>query len=138
VEIIQQWNQQDSDYIRKKVIEHNMRCLSDEVKSPLENVSFMIRNEENELVGGVTATIFWHHMHIDFLWVSEGLRHGGYGSQLIKKMEDLAIEKGCRLIVLDTFSFQAPDFYKKQGFKVIGVVKDHPKGHHQYFMEKRL
>lgn len=136
--MIQQWNQQDSDYIRKKVIEHNMKSLSDEVKTPLENVSFVIRNDKGELVGGVTGTIFWYHMHIDFLWVSEELRHDGYGSQLIKKMEDLAYEKGCRLIILDTFSFQAPNFYKKQGFKVIGVVEDHPKGHHQYFMEKRL
>lgn len=138
MKIIQQWNQQDSDYIRKKVIEHNMSSLSDEIKTPLENVSFVLRNEKDELVGGVTATIFWHHMHIDFLWVSDKHRNGRYGSKLINKIENLAIEKDCRLIILDTFSFQAPEFYKKLGFKVIGVIKDNPKGHNQYFMEKRL
>jgi ribosomal protein S18 acetylase RimI-like enzyme len=138
MKIIQQWNQKDSDYIKKKVIEHNMTQLSDDVKTPLEKVSFVIRNEEDGLVGGVTATMFWHHMHIDFLWVSKEHRHDGYGSKLIKKIEGLAIDKGCRLILLDTFSFQAPEFYKKHGFNVIGVVEDHPKGHNQYLLEKKL
>lgn len=48
------------------------------------------------------------------------------------------MEKGCRLILLDSFSFQAPDFYKKHGYREYGVVEDHPKGHSQHFLEKRL
>ena len=66
-------------------------------------------------------------------------RHEGYGSKLINLVEEFAIEKECRLINLDTFSFQAyPEFYKKHGFKVIGVSEDHPKGHNHYYLEKRL
>jgi GNAT superfamily N-acetyltransferase len=60
------------------------------------------------------------------------------GSQLLNEIEQLAKEKGCRLICLDTFSFQAPGFYKKHGYKVFGVLEDHPKGFNQYFLEKRL
>ena len=37
---------------------------------------------------------FWHHVHVDFLWVSEEYRHEGYGSKLIKLIEEFAIEKG--------------------------------------------
>ena len=55
----------------------------------------------------------------------------------LKNKKQFAIEKGCRLINLDTFSFQAPDFYKKHGYKVIGVSED-PKGHNHYYLEKRL
>ncbi len=54
------------------------------------------------------------------------------------KLEDIAKEKGCRLILLDSFSFQAPEFYKKHGYREYGVVEDHPKGHSQHFLEKRL
>lgn len=73
-----------------------------------------------------------------FLWVDESVRHDGYGSQLIHKIEDIAKEKGCRLILLDSFSFQAPEFYKKHGYREYGVVEDHPKGYSQHFLEKRL
>ncbi len=138
MKIVQQWNEQDSDFIRKKVIEHNMKSLSDEVKTPLEHVSFVLRNDEGSLVGGVTATIFWHHMHVDFLWVSEEYRGNDYGLKLMKELEKCARDKHCRLMMLDTFSFQAPNFYRKLGFHVVGEIKDHPKGHNQYFMEKRL
>ena len=138
MKIVKQWIQEDSDFIRKKVIEHNLSCLSEEEKSPSEKISFIVKNEKEEIVGGITATTFWHHLHIDFFWVSKEYRHEGYGSKLIKMMEEFAIEKGCRLINLDTFSFQAPDFYKKHGYKIIGISEDHPKGHNQYYFEKRL
>jgi hypothetical protein len=39
---------------------------------------------------------------------------------------------------LDTFSFQAPDFYKKLGYEVFGELQDFPHGHQRYFMKKRL
>lgn len=76
--------------------------------------------------------MFWHHVHIDILWVDENFRENGYGSKLVKKVEDLAVEKGCRFIYLDTFSFQAPEFYKKNGYEVFGMLEDHPKGFNQY------
>ncbi|MFD1019608.1 GNAT family N-acetyltransferase [Thalassobacillus hwangdonensis] len=138
MKITQQWNQQDSDFIRKKVIEHNVSQLPEDCKTPNEQTSFILRNEQDEIVGGITATTFWHHMHIDFLWVDDRLRGRGYGAELLKKTEQLAIEKGCRFIALDTFSFQAPEFYKRYGFEVFGVIEDHPKGFNQYFLHKWL
>lgn len=72
-------------------------------------------------------------MHIDFLWIEDKLRHQGYGTKLLHKIEGIAKEKKCRLIMLDTFSFQAPEFYKE-----FGLLKDHPKGFSQHFLEKRL
>uniref|UniRef100_UPI0006667EB8 GNAT family N-acetyltransferase n=2 Tax=Bacillaceae TaxID=186817 RepID=UPI0006667EB8 len=75
MKIVQQWVQEDSDYIREKVIEYNQKYLADEEKTPSEKVSFIVRNE-------------------NFLWVSEEYRHEGYGSKLIKLIEEFAIEKG--------------------------------------------
>jgi len=136
--IVKQWVQEDSDYIRKKLIEYNMSQVDEETKTPLEQISFVMRNDEDEIVGGVVGEMFWHHLHIDFLWVADDYRHGGYGSKLIHRIEAYAREKECHLVILDTFSFQAPHFYKKLGYKEFGVLKDFPKGQSQYFMEKRL
>lgn len=138
MEIIQQWKQDESDYIRKKVIEHNMEQLPDELKTPNQDVSFILKDEQGVIVGGITANMFWHHMHIEFLWVDKSLRKEGYGSQLLKRLEDFAIHKGCRFIYLDTFSFQAPEFYKKNGYEIFGTIENHPKGFNQYFLQKRF
>jgi ribosomal protein S18 acetylase RimI-like enzyme len=139
VKITNQWSQEDSDYIRKKVIEHNLSVLPDEVKHPVKNVSFVLRNDEGDIVvGGITGTIFWYHLHIDFLWVDQSLRGRGYGKALLEQIEESAKEHHCRLILLDSFSFQAPDFYQKYGYHVVGKVENHPKGHTQYYLEKRL
>lgn len=138
VKITNQWSQEDSDYIRKKVIEHNLSVLPAEVKHPVKNVSFILRNNEGEIVGGVTGAIFWYHLHIDFLWVDHSLRGKGYGKELLERIEASARENHCRLILLDTFSFQAPDFYQKYGYEVVGLVENHPEGHQQYYLEKRI
>ena len=136
--IVQQWKQADSDFIRKKLIEHNMEQLPDKLKTSYEDVSFILKDDLGEIIGGITANIFWHHMHIDFLWVDKSVREKGYGRELLKRMETLALDKGCRLIFLDTFSFQAPEFYKKNGYEVFGTIEDHPKGFNQYFLHKKF
>ncbi|WP_342509635.1 GNAT family N-acetyltransferase [Sporosarcina sp. FSL K6-2383] len=139
MQINQQWNQEDSDYIRKKVIKHNLSKIPDEVKHPVKNISFMLRNEEEEILGGITGTIFWYHLHIDFLWVDESLRGKGYGKKLLDQIEKTARENNCKLIQLDTFSFQAPDFYQKYGYQIVGIIEEHPtKDFQQYYLEKRL
>nr|WP_219914689.1 GNAT family N-acetyltransferase [Thalassobacillus sp. CUG 92003] len=120
------------------MIEHNMEHLPDKLKTPNESISFVLKDDTGTLIGGITANMFWHHMHIDFFWVDKKVRAKGYGTQLIEKLEQLAIEKHCRFISLDTFSFQAPEFYKKKGYEVFGTIEDHPKGFNQYFLHKRL
>ncbi|MGQ8812521.1 GNAT family N-acetyltransferase [Bacillus sp. NA_165.1] len=128
----------EGEYIKNKVIQYNMSILTDEVKQPMEEVSLVVKNEEGKIFGGVTGTMYFYHPYIDFLWVDKSARHDGWGSQLLHKIEEIAKEKGCRLILLDSFSFQAPEFYKKHGYREYGIVEDHPKGHSQHFFEKRL
>jgi len=138
MKISKEWNEEDSSYIKKKVIEHNMKMLEDEAKSPLDQVSFMLRDDDGQLLGGITGEAFWYHMHIDFLWVDESLRGQGYGKQLLHQLEEYAQENNYYLILLDSFSFQAPQFYKNHGYKEFGKVEDHPRGHSRSYLMKRL
>ena len=49
-----------------------------------------------------------------------------------------AVARRCHLAVLDTHSFQAPDFYKRLGYEEIGVADGYPIGHKKYFLKKAL
>ncbi|MGG1680327.1 GNAT family N-acetyltransferase [Neobacillus sp. NRS-1170] len=135
MKISKEWVPEHSDYIRKKVIEYNLSILPDEVKQSSISVSHILRNDDGKIVGGITGTIFRYHLHINYLWVDNSLRGKGYGKELLNHIEKTARENNCRLILLDSFSFQAPDFYQKLGFKVVGIVEDHP---NCLFMVERL
>ncbi|MEC0281065.1 GNAT family N-acetyltransferase [Terribacillus saccharophilus] len=136
--IIQESNEEVSQYIRERLIAYNAEQLPAEVKSKKETAAFTVRDEAGSIVGGVTCTLFWQHMHIDFLWVEETKRKEGLGAKLLAEAENFAKQKGARLIKLDSFSFQAPRFYEKHGYTVYGKLEDHPVGHTQYFFVKRL
>lgn len=61
MKIVQQWNQEDREYIRQRLIEYNASQLPDEVKHPVEHVSFIVRDDDDQIVGGVIE----HHPTVE-------------------------------------------------------------------------
>jgi hypothetical protein len=57
---------------------------------------------------------------------------------LLAKVEKVAKECCVHLPHLDTFDFEAKDFYIKHGYDVFGVLEDWPLGHKRYYMKKVL
>lgn len=116
---------------------YNRSQVGGREKAPL---TFFLRDVEGRIVGGVhgnySSTSGW--LYVSMLWVSEGARGGGYGSRLMRRIEGEAFGRGCRNAYLDTFSFQAPGFYKKLGYVVFGELEDFPEGHSRIFLRKRL
>ena len=82
--------------------------------------------------------LYWEWFHLDLLWVKEELRHCGHGHSLLLRAEEEARKRGARHVFLDTFSFQAPDFYKQHGYQVFGELQDFPPGYQRYFLTKEL
>lgn len=106
--------------------------------STFEPIALLVRDEHDAILGGLYAHTFYRWLFIELLAVPEQGRGKGIGSQLMQKAEDLAREKDCVGIWLDTFSFQAPEFYKKLGFSECGEILDYPLGHKRHFFQKRL
>ncbi|MDW9404888.1 GNAT family N-acetyltransferase [Pseudomonas soli] len=92
----------------------------------------------DEIVGGLYARLGGGWMFVELLVVPERMRGQGCGRELMARAEALARKKGCGGIWLDTFSFQAPDFYRQLGFEFFGEIADFPPGHTRYFLQKRL
>jgi ribosomal protein S18 acetylase RimI-like enzyme len=97
-----------------------------------------IHDSHGQLVGGLAATTYWGWLDIEELWISEGLRHRGFGSQLLTRAEGEAQQRGCRWCMLTTFSFQARGFYERHGYRVVGAQEDYPPGQVYYWMRKEL
>ncbi len=93
---------------------------------------------DGTVVGGLIGATYWNWFYIDLLWLPDELRGRGYGHRLMRLAEEKARERGAKNAYLDTFSFQAPDFYKRQGYEVFGELPDFPHGHQRYFFRKRL
>ncbi|AXA53062.1 GNAT family N-acetyltransferase [Pseudomonas thivervalensis] len=103
-----------------------------------ELVAWLVRDEQGEIVGGLYGRVFFRWLYIELLVVPEQARGQGTGSTLMQMAEELAREKNCVGIWLDTFDFQAPAFYRKHGFTEIGQIDDYPPGHQRFFFQKRL
>jgi len=103
-----------------------------------QRLCFVLHTPDREIVGGVLGEIYWGWFHLDLLWVKDDLRGRGYGRRLLIAAEKEAQQRGAKNVFLDTFSFQAPDFYKKHGYKVFGKLGDFPTGHQRYFLTKQL
>jgi len=81
---------------------------------------------------------YWNWLYINLMWLPEDLRGQGYGRQLLEMTEDEGRKRGAKYAYLDTFSFQAPEFYKKLGYQNFGKLEDFPPGHTRYFLMKSL
>ena len=104
-----------------------------------EKVALLVRDElTNEIIGGLYGSIFYRWLFIELLAVPEQTRGQGTGSRLMEMAEELAREKGCVGIWLDTFDFQAPEFYPKHAFTRFGQLDEFPPGHQRYFFQKQL
>ncbi len=101
-----------------------------------QRVCFVLHNPEKQVVGGVIGLVYWDWFYLDLIWIQESFRGLGYGSKLLALAEEEARKRGANHVHLDTFSFQAPDFYKKHGYRVFGELKNFPTGHQRFYLTK--
>jgi ribosomal protein S18 acetylase RimI-like enzyme len=106
--------------------------------SDYHSLAIMLRAAHGEIRGGLLGTIWGGWLHVAYLWVAEPLRRHGFGARLVRAAERYAVEQGCRAAWLDTFSFQAPGFYRKLGYQRFATLADHPPGQAHHFLWKRL
>ncbi|PLZ04647.1 GNAT family N-acetyltransferase, partial [Fischerella thermalis] len=88
------------------------------------------------IVGGLIGETYWQWLYVDVLWVHELFRGKGYGDILLATAEQEAVKRGCQYAYLDTFSFQAPEFYRKRGYVVFGELPNFPQGYSRFFSEE--
>ena len=96
-------------------------------------------DDSGALAGGLVGHTWTTWLHVTYLWVDERHRGARLGSRLLSRAERTAhAERGCTSVRLETWDFQAPQFYKRQGYDVVCVIPDYPPGITEYTLTKRL
>ena len=125
----------ETDYIREALNQFNCAHVGDDGHTPLHLIEY---DADGNIIGGLLGGTYWGWMYIDILWVREDHRRQGIGSRLLTEAEKEAVRRGCHHVHVDTMSWQAPMFYQKHGYEVIGVLPDIPRGNQKYLLMKAL
>ena len=103
-----------------------------------EYLTIFLRDPAGTVVGGVYGWTAYGWLRIDVLWVQEEWRGQGFGKQLLAEAEAEGIRRGCQFATLDSFSFQAPEMYKKLGYTEFGVLDKIAGNQIWHFLKKDL
>lgn len=107
--------------------------------APLEDVrqlASFATDEAGRVVGGAVGRTWGLCCELLQLWVAPDQRAGGVGSRLLQAFEDHARARGCRIFYLTTLSFQAPEFYRRNGYAVLAQISGYPNGIVKFLMHK--
>lgn len=124
-------------YVENGMIAFNLRHFPDELKGRSQEIQLSLQDNDRTVYGGLTGKFCWNWLEVEYLYIDEAYRKFGYGIKLLQEAERLARESQCDFIKLDTLSFQAPDFYLKQGYEVYGTIRN-AGGHTHYYLKKDL
>ena len=128
---------EDLDLFYLKIDEFNISATGESTGN--RDIVFFIRDAENRIIGGIRGSINnsgW--LYINAIWVDEGHRNNGYGTLLMQSIEQEAKANGGTNSYLHTISFQAPEFYKKLGYKVFAELESFHLKYSKFFLRKKL
>lgn len=106
-------SEKQKDYIHKRLQDYNASFMKE-----FSDFSCHIE-EDGAIVAGVVAESVGDTVEIEFLFVDESCRGRGLGQALLEHVEAAAQKQGMRRVLLNTYSFQAPGFYRRMGYREV-------------------
>ena len=103
-----------------------------------EPLNLYVEDDSGQVMAGLVAETFGNWLEIEYLFVKEDLRGQGIGSQLLQQAESEAKKRNCRFAFVNTYQFQAPDFYKRHGYKEVLRLQDYPYTGQRHYYQKDL
>lgn len=122
------------------VVDNGIGTFND-AAAPLHEVRGLFvfaRAADGAVLGGAIGRTWGQNCELQQLWVTEELRRRGLGRELLRHFEAETRRRACTLIYLETWSFQAPRFYEKLGYRGVLELAGFGPGLVKYTMHKHL
>lgn len=131
---------QEPDEALRKVIGESLMAynFTKTGRKDYRPLALAVEDDRGQVIGGLWGRTAYDWLFVELLFVPESLRGRGAGTDLMKRAEAEAIERGCYGAWLDTFAFQARGFYERLGYQCFGELENYPAGSARYFMRKLL
>ncbi len=122
-------------FLEGHIIEYNFATTN-----RFDGIDFcqVVRNPAGSIIAGISGWTWAGSCEITWLWVSGELRGRGIGTALLLAAEEEARVKECSVILVRSYSFQAPEFYRRHGFTVDHVVDNFPEGFQYFTLTKKI
>ncbi|MFX1518022.1 MAG: GNAT family N-acetyltransferase [Promethearchaeota archaeon] len=124
--------------VEKGLEDYKKQFPNGELDIPTPDISLVLKNNRGIIVGGVITSMLTGVMHLEVLWIDETYRGRGYGRYLVSQAENIAKKKGYPASQTWTFSFQAPEFYQRIGYKLVGTFDGYTDGITEYILRKKF
>ena len=124
----------DEETIFQELLAYNLERLDH--KNP-RDLGIYYKDDGN-IVAGLIGQTHGYWLTVKYLWVAERLRGQHIGTDLLEQAEKIAKERGCRYCFLDTFSFQAPQFYRNKGYEEVLILEKYPVSGKRHYFTKTL
>ena len=123
----------------KRAVQSGLHAFNKQAVGRIDHKPLAITlREKRDIAGGLIGDTHLGWLFVQFFWIDENYRGKGFGTRLIGMAEDEARRRGVKNVYLDTFSFQAPGFYEKLGYREFGRLNEYPPGHHRSWLTKAL
>lgn len=136
--ITQEINNKDKQKIEEALYQFNLKHFPEDLSDRYEEINLFLKDDKGIVRGGILAEVCWNWLEIHTFMIDEELRKSGLGTTLLVELENIAVEKDCDFIKVDTLSFQALGFYEKHGYKVFGSLDNVGRVFQHYYLKKDL
>lgn len=106
--------------------------------SSIRPFSVFIKDQKENVFGGVSGAIFYGSLYVDSLWIDKILRLQGWGTKLIREAENIGRKQGASFVTLNTMDWEALPFYQKLGYSIEFTREGYEKNSKMFMLRKNL
>jgi GNAT superfamily N-acetyltransferase len=131
----------DDDAVALKLVDDGIGDYNDAAEPRLADVrhlSCFARDASGHAIAGAVGRTWGENAELQQIWLPDSLRKHGLGSNLLSEFEAAARQRGCKLVYLETWSFQARGFYEKNGYRVVLEISGFADSLSKFTMTKQL
>lgn len=97
-----------------------------------------VAKDQGSFAGAIVVEPFWGALHVKLFYIDDRYRGKGIGSKLMESALKYGQDSKCAFAFVETMSFQALDFYRKQGFKLEFTRSGYSHGTSFHYLKRPL